>query len=62
MINSTLIFDLDDTLIDTKIRHFRLVKDYVSGNGEEFFTYPNYLNIRQAASQIYNLLKNIIHL
>ncbi|MEO8568804.1 MAG: HAD hydrolase-like protein, partial [Ginsengibacter sp.] len=44
--NTAVIFDLDDTLIDTQKRHFNIVKDFLKEVGKSL-DFEEYLNIRK---------------
>jgi phosphoglycolate phosphatase-like HAD superfamily hydrolase len=62
MNTKAILFDLDDTLVDTKKRHFNVVKDFISAYGKTL-NFEEYLNMRktnnwsnsQIIKQIYNL-------
>jgi phosphoglycolate phosphatase-like HAD superfamily hydrolase len=65
MNTKAIVFDLDDTLIDTKERHFNVVKDFISAYGKTL-NFEEYLNMRkfnnwsnsEIIKQIYNLNEN----
>ncbi len=46
MRTNAILFDLDDTLIDTRNRHFHLVNDFLNMHEKEM-TIEDYLNIRK---------------
>jgi phosphoglycolate phosphatase-like HAD superfamily hydrolase len=50
MKTEALVFDLDDTLIDTKIRHYKLMSDHVQKSGHRFISYADYLGLRKSNS------------
>ncbi len=46
MRNSAILFDLDDTLIDTRKRHFNIVIDFINKYGK-ILTFGEYLSMRK---------------
>lgn len=47
MKNSALICDLDDTLMDTKIRHYKILFDFVTFNNKTPISFREYLDVRK---------------
>lgn len=47
MKSRALVFDLDDTLIDTKVRHYMIFKDYLQQAGLPVYGFERYLTIRK---------------
>ena len=46
MKTNAFIFDLDDTLIDTRRRHFQIVQDFINSKGK-ILEFDYYLNMRK---------------
>jgi len=46
MRTNAIVFDLDDTLIDTRRRHFNVVNDFLLANGRSL-DFGSYLNMRK---------------
>lgn len=62
-----IFFDLDDTLIDTKLRHYRVVEDYLKNKGvksETLISFHDYVNIRriEKLSNLQYLIKYYNHI
>src|SRR6188768_3299153 len=47
MNTNVIVFDLDDTLIDTKKRHYNIVKDFLFSYGKSL-NFEHYLEIRKS--------------
>ncbi|CAN5496007.1 hypothetical protein BH11BAC3_BH11BAC3_01140 [soil metagenome] len=47
MRTNAILFDLDDTLIDTKARHFNIVSDFLRAH-DKVIDFVNYLEMRKA--------------
>lgn len=47
MSNAAIVFDLDDTLINTSKRHYNLVSDYLSKRGILALSYEQYIFVRK---------------
>jgi phosphoglycolate phosphatase-like HAD superfamily hydrolase len=47
MIYKALVFDLDDTLIDTRFRHYKVLADYVLSKQLQMLNFYDYVSIRK---------------
>jgi phosphoglycolate phosphatase-like HAD superfamily hydrolase len=63
MRTNVIIFDLDDTLIDTRIRHYKILQDFLKEKGIEFICYRDYLSKRrQDSASNLSLIKELFPL
>ena len=60
--NSKVIFDLDDTLINTRKRHYHVVKLFFNSKfNDEFFDFETYSNFRISGKSNYEIISSVFN-